>query len=191
MSFKQRCFGNNAKQELYANYHDKEWGIPSFDDRYIFEMLILEGAQAGLSWETILKKREYYRQAFYNFDLKKICVMTDADLDELLQSSPIIKNRLKIYSVRKNAHIALAIKQKYGSLNKFFWSFINFKPIINFYADLAQVPALTPLSETISKELKKMGMTFVGPTIIYSFMQAIGMVDDHIKSCWKRTELLS
>lgn len=185
---KTRCFANNPNQELYATYHDNEWGRPVYDDRVLFEFLVLEGAQAGLNWETILKKRENYRKAFFDYDIKKLGKLSDKYLDKLCsdETAGIIKNKLKVYSVRKNALVYLNIQQEYGSFSNYIWNFVNNKPIKNNWSSLAKVPASTPLSEAISKDLKKRGMSFVGPTIMYSYMQAVGLVDDHIKTCWLR-----
>lgn len=181
-----RCFGSKKGQEIYAKYHDEEWGVPVHDDRILFEFLILEGAQAGLSWYTILKRREGYRKAFKNFDPLKVSKMTDEELEKLRDNKNIIRNKLKIYSARKNAIAFLKIQEEYGSFDKFIWEFVDNKPIINNFSLLEEVPTKTEISEKISKELKKRKMSFVGPTIIYAYMQAVGMVDDHIKSCWKR-----
>ncbi|MCH9628134.1 MAG: DNA-3-methyladenine glycosylase 1 [Chlamydiales bacterium] len=184
---KQRCFGSEPGKAFYAEYHDNEWGIPLHDERALFEMLILEGAQAGLSWETILKRREAYRQAFYNFDPAKVAAMTDKELDKLTQNPAIIRNRLKIFSARKNALAFLAIQQEFGSFDCYIWQFVNNQPIINQWKTIKDVPAETEISQALSKDLKKRGMSFVGPTIMYAFMQAVGMVDDHLADCWKRS----
>jgi len=181
---KQRCFGTKPGQKLYANYHDCEWGVPVQDDRKHFEMLILEGAQAGLNWETILKKREGYRKAFKEFDPIKVAQMTDAKLDALLQDPSIIRNRLKVYSARKNAIAFLQIQKEYGSYNDYVWQFVGGKPIINHWKIHEQVPVTTPESDALSKSLKKHGMSFVGPTIMYAYMQAVGLVFDHLTDCW-------
>lgn len=178
-----RCFGTGNK--LYEDYHDNEWGIEVYDDRKLFEMLCLEGAQAGLSWETILKKREGYRKAFFNFNAEKISKMKDEELDMLRNNPEIIRNRLKIYSVRTNAIAFLEIQKEFGTFSKYIWSFIDNKQIKNHWKTFSDMPAKTALSDKISKDLKKRGMKFVGSTIIYAFMQAIGMVDDHITDCWK------
>ncbi len=178
---KRRCFGSTPP---YTDYHDSEWGRPSHDDIYLFEMLILEGAQAGLNWETILKKRESYRAVFYNFDPIKVAEMTDADLDKQLLNPNIIRNRLKVYSTRKNARLFLKIVEEFGSFDTYLWRFVNNTPIVNRRQSLKDIPASTALSEKLSKDLKKRGLSFVGPTIIYAYMQAVGMVDDHIKDCW-------
>lgn len=181
---KKRCFGSATGKEFLAEYHDNEWGIPVYDDRCLFEMLILEGSQAGLSWETILKKREEYRQAFYHFDPVKIAKMTDDELNSLLENQGIIRNRLKIYAVRKNALVFLQIQKEFNSFSKYIWNFVNGKPIVTRRKSLQDIPASTPISDALSKDLKKRGMTFVGSTIIYAFMQAVGLVDDHLADCW-------
>lgn len=178
-----RCFGTGSK--IYEDYHDKEWGVPLHDDQKLFEMLSLEGAQAGLSWETILNKREGYRKLFHNFDPALVSKMTDNELEILRTNPAIVRNRLKIYSVRNNARIFLEIQQEFGSFDKYIWNYVENKPIINSWRKLEDMPAKTNLSDTISKDLKKRGMKFVGSTIIYAFMQAIGMVNDHMKDCWK------
>jgi DNA-3-methyladenine glycosylase I len=179
---KNRCFGSG--KEFYAEYHDNEWGIPVFDDRHLFEMLILEGAQAGLSWETILKRREGYRKAFHNFDPVQVAKMTDDELNDLLNNQGIIRNRLKIYAARQNALVFLQIQNEYGSFSHYVWDFVDAKPIINRRESFEETPASSPISDAISKDLKKRGMTFVGSTIIYAFMQAVGLVDDHLADCW-------
>jgi len=181
---KIRCFGGKPGQEFYADYHDNEWGIPNRDDQHLFEMLILEGAQAGLSWETVLKKREGYRKAFHGFDVEKVAAMTDAELEEQLQNPEIIRNRLKVFAARKNAIAFIKIQEEFGSFAKYIWGYVNDTPVINKIESFEQLPASTELSDKISKDLKKRGMTFVGSTIIYAYMQSIGMVNDHIKGCW-------
>ena len=180
---KTRCFGNKVGQELYADYHDQEWGVPCHDDQKLFEMLILEGAQAGLNWETILKKREGYRKLFHGFDPLKVAAMKDSELEPLLQNAEIIRNRLKVYGARKNAIAFLQIQKEFGSFAKYLWGFVNNKPIKNHFEDLSKVPSVTEESTLLSKDLKKRGMTFVGPTIIYAYMQATGLINDHITSC--------
>lgn len=181
---KKRCFGGQPNKEFYADYHDHEWGIPCHDDRHLFEMLILEGAQAGLSWETVLKKRDGYRKAFHAFDPLKVASMSDSELEDLRQNPEIIRNRLKIYSARQNAKVFLQIQQNFGSFDLYVWNFVNRKPIINSWKQFKDVPVATPESDALSKDLKKWGMTFVGSTIIYAYMQAIGMVIDHLTDCW-------
>ncbi|AEI36570.1 DNA-3-methyladenine glycosylase I [Francisella salina] len=184
MAYKNRCFGNKPNQELYASYHDNEWGIPKYNDKELFEFLILEGAQAGLNWETILKKRQGYRDAFYNFDPIKAASMSDSELEALRDNSNIIRNKLKIYSVRKNARVFLQIQKEFGSFSDYIWAFVNNKPIKNHWKSHQEVPTSTSISEKISKDLKKRGMSFVGPTIIYAYMQATSLVNDHLVECW-------
>ncbi len=181
---KKRCFGTEAGKEFYAHYHDSEWGIPCHDDRHLFEMLILEGAQAGLSWETILKRREGYRRAFFNFDPKKVAALTDEQLEALCQNVEIIRNRLKILSARQNARVFLKIQEEFGSFDRYVWAFVNGEPIVGHRKHLKEIPVTTPESDALSKDLKKRGMNFVGSTIIYSFMQAVGLVCDHVTDCW-------
>ena len=181
---KIRCFGGDPGKEFYAHYHDHEWGIPSHDDQHLFEMLILEGAQAGLSWETILKKREGYRKAFYHFDPTKAASMSDDELEDLRQNPEIIRNRLKIFGTRQNAQVFLKVQQEFGSFDRYLWKFVNGKPILNHWHRFEEVPNQTPTSDALAKDLKKRGMTFVGSTIIYAYMQAIGMVNDHLTTCW-------
>lgn len=181
---KKRCFGNKTGQDIYAAYHDHEWGIPVHDDRHLFEMLILEGAQAGLNWETILKKRDGYRAAFYNFDIEKVASLSDHYLDTLRENPAIIRNKLKIQATRINAQITLLLQKEFGSFNTYLWSFIDNKPIKNHWKIFDDVPVTTAISDKISKDLKKRGMKFVGSTIIYAYMQAIGMVNDHLIDCW-------
>lgn len=185
VTIKNRCFGNGVGKEFYADYHDNQWGVPVHDDRLLFEMLILEGAQAGLSWETVLKKRDGYKQAFHDFDPKKVALMSDSQLEKLASNTEIIRNKLKIKSARTNAQIFLEIQKEFGSFNNYIWNFVNNKPIKNHWESLSEIPASTPISDKISKDLKKRGMNFVGSTIIYAYMQAIGMINDHVVSCWK------
>ena len=180
----KRCFGSDPGKDFYAAYHDKEWGIPVYEDRQLFEMLILEGAQAGLSWETILKRREGYRKAFHQFDPAKVAKMTDEELETLLKNPEIIRNRLKVYAVRQNALVFLQIQKDFGSFSKYIWAFVNGTPIVTRRKTVKEVPASTAISDIISKDLKKRGMSFVGSTIIYAFMQAVGLVDDHLVDCW-------
>lgn len=182
---KTRCFGGVVGKEFYTTYHDHEWGVPVHNDQHLFEMLILEGAQAGLSWETILKRREGYRKAFHHFDPVKVASMADEELEALRHNPEIIRNRLKIYGARKNAQAFLRISQEFGSFDRYVWGFVKGKVIINHRQGFKDVPATTPESDTLSKDLKKRGMTFVGSTIIYAYMQAIGMVNDHIVGCWR------
>lgn len=184
---KQRCFGGQPGKEFYADYHDHEWGIPVHDDRHLFEMLILEGAQAGLSWETILKRRQGYREAFHHFDPKKVAAMTDQELDVLLQNDKIIRNRLKVYAARRNAQVFLKIQEEFGSFDRYVWKFVNDKPVLNRWEKFKDIPTTTVESDALSKDLKKRGMTFVGSTIIYAYMQAVGLVNDHASDCWRST----
>jgi len=169
---------------LYVRYHDEEWGVPVHDDEKLFEFLTLEWAQAGLSWITILRKRENYRKYFHEWDIEKIANMTDEELEEILLDPGVVRNRLKIYSVRKNARISLEIQREFGSLDTYFWSYVKNSPIINHLYSMSDFVAESEISKTLSKDLKKRGMSFVGSTIIYAFMQAVGMVDDHIESCF-------
>lgn len=186
-----RCFGNQPGHQLYADYHDHEWGIPVKDDQKLFEMLILEGAQAGLNWETVLKKREGYRQAFYQFDPHLVAKMTDAELESLRQNPQVIRNRLKLYSARKNARVFLTIQKEFGTFSDYLWQFVNHQPILNDWQTVEEVPITTPVSDAISKDLKKRGMSFVGSTIIYAYMQAVGLVNDHLTSCWRYHQHIS
>ena len=171
---------------VYQDYHDNEWGVPKHDDRTLFEMLILEGAQAGLSWITILKRRENYRVAFDNFDVQKVAKYSEKDIDRLVNDRGIIRNKLKINSAIKNAKSFLEIQQDFGSFSKYIWSKVNDTSIINQYKDATELPVTSPLAEQISKELKKKGMSFVGPIIIYSYLQSIGMINDHTLDCFLR-----
>jgi len=195
LSYKRReseIMNNNrcgwAKGEKDILYHDTEWGVPSHDDRYIFEMLILEGFQAGLSWNTILQKRENFRKAFDNFDYRKMAEYDEMKLNELLKNEGIIRNRLKINSTVTNARAFMKIQEEFGSFAKYIWKFTDNKRIINKWKELSEVPATSELSDKISKDLKKRGFKFVGSTIIYSFLQAIGIIDDHLMSCPYKTE---
>ena len=172
------------KDDLYRQYHDNEWGKPVYDDATLFEFLILETFQAGLSWHTILKKRENFRSAFDNFDYKKIANYTEDKVQELLQDSGIIRNKLKIRATVSNAIAFMEVQKELGSFSKYIWNFTEGKPIQNYRKSLSEVPATTPLSDEISKDLKKRGFKFVGSTVVYAHMQATGMVNDHIKDCW-------
>jgi len=180
MSETFRCFGDSP---IYIDYHDNEWGRPVHDDRKLFEMLILEGAQAGLSWITVLKKRKAYREAFDGFYPAKVALYDDAKIAELLANEGIIRNRLKINAAIANAKLFLEIQRQHGSFDQFIWGYVNYKPIVGHWEKFEDMPITTPISDQISKDLKKMGFKFVGSTIIYSFMQAVGMVNDHLKSC--------
>jgi DNA-3-methyladenine glycosylase I len=177
-----------AGNELYARYHDEEWGVPVHDDRKLFEMLILEGAQAGLSWLTILRRRDGYRKAFKNFDPMKVAKMTDTELARVLKDGDVIRNRLKVYAARKNALAFLKIQEEFGSFDQYVWGFVGGKPRVNRPKTMKDVPAKTAESDALSKDLKKRGMSFVGSTIVYAFMQAVGMVDDHVAGCFKARE---
>jgi len=179
-----------GRDPLYQEYHDKEWGVPVFDNRRLFEFLILEGAQAGLSWITILKKRENYRRLFDQFDPHKIVNYNGLKIKSLMQDSGIVRNRLKIESVIRNAEIYLRIEQREQSFSHFIWSFVHGKPLINCWQNLNEVPVKTEVSDKMSKSLKKEGFTFVGSTICYAFMQAVGMVNDHICDCFRYQEIL-
>lgn len=178
-----------ARNDLAIHYHDSEWGVPLHDDRRLFEFLILEGAQAGLSWDTVLQKRENYRKAFDNFDAAKIARYDEKKCAELMQNQGIIRNRLKIASAVRNAKCYLEIVEKEGSFDKYIWSFVDGKPIVNVWENIKQVPASTPVSDAMSKDLKKRGFNFVGSTIMYAFMQATGMVNDHLTSCFRYREI--
>ena len=184
-----RC-GWSTSDPLYIEYHDKEWGYPLHDDQKLFEMLILEGAQAGLSWITILKKRDNYRKAFNNFDPVKISKYDDEKIKKLLENPGIIRNRLKINGTVKNAKAYLQVKKEFGSFDKYIWQFVNGKPIVNKRKSLKEVPAKTAESDAMSKDLKKRGFTFVGSTICYAFMQAVGMVNDHTTDCFRYKECI-
>jgi DNA-3-methyladenine glycosylase I len=171
--------------ELAIRYHDEEWGVPLHDDQKLFEFLILEGAQAGLSWDTILRKRENYREAFDGFDVNKVARYTDKKIEKLLQNEGIIRNRLKVASAVSNAKAFLKVQKEFGSFDKYIWSFLDGKPIVNKWTKTGQVPATSKESDMISKELKKRGFNFVGSTIMYAHMQATGMVNDHLVSCFR------
>lgn len=174
---------------LLQHYHDEEWGVPVHDDCKHFEMLILEGAQAGLSWETVLRKRDAYREVFKGFEPEKVAQMSDAELDEHLQNPAIIRNRLKVFGTRKNALAFLDIQQEFGSFDRYIWQWVDGKPLDGRRATTAEIPPTTDSSAALSKDLKKRGMTFVGPTIIYAYMQAVGLVNDHLVSCFRYPEI--
>ena len=182
---KVRCFGNGEGKEFYARYHDEEWAVPVHDDQHLFEMLILEGAQAGLNWETILKKREGYRAAFHGFDVDRVAAMTDEELEAALLDPGIVRNRLKVFATRKNAISFKAIQEEFGSFDAYLWAYVDGKQIVNAWQGFDDLPVTTEISDALSKDLKKRGMTFVGSTIVYAYMQAVGLVNDHFKSCWK------
>jgi len=170
-------------------YHDTEWGVPLHDDTRLFEFLVLEGAQAGLSWSTVLNKREAYRRAFHDFDIGRVARMTDAALEKLLLNPAVIRNRMKIFSARNNARAALKVIDECGSLDAYFWSFVNGKPIRNRWRERGEVPARTELSDRLSKDLQKRGFNFVGSTIVYAQMQATGMVNDHFVGCFRHKQV--
>jgi len=174
---------------LYIAYHDDEWGVPIHDDRLLFEFLILEGAQAGLSWLTILKKRENYRQAFHSFECEHIASYSEADVARLLSDAGIVRNRLKIASAIKNARGVLDIQEEYGSLDSYLWRYVDGIPKQNAWRSMAELPTKTELSDMMSKDLKKRGFNFVGSTICYAFMQAVGMVNDHTTDCFRHKEI--
>ena len=185
---KQRCAWANSSQ-LYLDYHDSEWGVPVHDDRKLFEFLILEGAQAGLSWSTILNKRQGYLQAFDNFEVSKIANYSDIKVQELLANPGIVRNRLKIQAAIQNAQTFLEVQDQYGSFDAYIWQFVGGKPVQNSWKSLQEIPPKTKESDAMSKELKKLGFTFVGSTICYAFMQAIGMVNDHTVDCFRWQEV--
>ena len=184
---KERC--DWARNELAIHYHDTEWGVPLHDDRGLFEFLILEGAQAGLSWDTILRKRDSYREAFDGFDPVRVARFTPAKCDKLLKNEGIIRNRLKIASAVRNAQAFLSVQDEFGSFDAYIWAFVAGKPIDGKRKTLADVPAKTDISDAISKDLKKRGFNFVGSTIMYAFMQATGMVNDHVEMCFRYNQV--
>jgi DNA-3-methyladenine glycosylase I len=173
----------------YVNYHDQEWGVPVHDDRLLFEFLVLEGAQAGLSWLTILKKRDSYRRAFQGFDPQQVASYSAEDIQRLLADPGIVRNRLKIESAVKNARGVVAIQTEFGSFDTFIWRYVDHRPRQNSWRSLAELPARTALSDTMSQDLRQRGFNFVGPTICYAFMQAVGMVNDHVTGCFRHAEL--
>ena len=184
MKQEQRC-GWCTRDPLYIHYHDKEWGVPSYDDQHLFEMLILEGAQAGLNWLTILKKREGYRKAVDQFNAEKIARYSEAKIEKLLLNPEIIRNRLKVNATVTNARKFLDVKKEFGSFSNYIWQFVDGKPIINQWKTMKQVPTITKESDAMSKDLKKRGFKFVGSTICYAYMQAVGMVNDHTTDCYR------
>ena len=183
-----RC-GWAGADDLYIQYHDKEWGVPLHNDRRLFEMLVLEGAQAGLSWITILRKRKAYRKAFDNFTPEKIASYTDSRIAELLANPGIVRNRAKINAAVENARAFLMVQEEFGSFDYYVWSFVDGNPIVNKWKRLKQIPAETRQSQAMSKDLKRRGFRFVGPTICYAFMQAVGMVNDHTTDCFRYAEI--
>lgn len=187
MKKSNRCAWVMLNEPLYVDYHDKEWGVPVHDDRVLFEFLTLEGAQAGLSWLTILKRREGYRKAFANFDVKKVAQFNQEKIEQLLQDEGIIRNRLKVESTVTNAKHFMEIQKEFGSFDNYVWGFVGGKPIKNHWKSLKDIPAASEEAKALSKDLLKRGFKFVGPTIMYAFMQAVGMVDDHTCDCFKYT----
>lgn len=179
-----RCFGDN--NPLYAAYHDEEWGVPVHDDRVLFEFLILEGAQAGLSWEIILRKREHYRQAFAEFDPVRVARFTPHRIQKLMENAGLVRNRLKLDGTVKNARAFLQVEREFGSFARYAWDFVGGEPRQNAWASLREVPATTMESDALSRDLKKRGFTFVGSTIMYAWMQAVGLVNDHHLGCPRR-----
>jgi DNA-3-methyladenine glycosylase I len=182
----QRCHWATGSDALMRDYHDTEWGVPLHDDRALFEFLCLEGAQAGLSWRTVLAKRDNYRRAFHDFEIARVAAMTDRELEVLLLDPGIIRNRLKVSSVRDNACAAMKVIAEFGSLDVYLWSFVDGRTLVNRWRDSSDVPASTPLSDRMSKALKQRGFRFVGTTICYSLLQATGMINDHLAGCFRR-----
>lgn len=187
MSEQTRCIWC-GDDPLYQQYHDNEWGVPCRDDKKLFEFLLLEGAQAGLSWITILRKREAYRQAFVDFDVDRVAAFTEHDIERCMQDAGIVRNRLKIKSAVSNAKLFIEIQKEFGSFSAYFWGYLDNQPIVNHWASHSEIPATTPLSDLIAKELKKRGFKFFGSTICYAFMQAMGLVNDHTTDCYRHRE---
>ena len=183
-----RCHWAETADAVMQAYHDTEWGVPQHDDRALFELMTLEGAQAGLSWRTVLVRREAYRAAFHGFDIPRVAAMPDGALDSLVAGSALIRHRQKIYSVRDNARTALGVIADHGSLDRYLWSFVDHRPIVNRWTERGQVPATTGVSDRMSKALRKVGFRFMGSTICYAFMQATGMVDDHLTTCFRYSQ---
>jgi DNA-3-methyladenine glycosylase I len=179
------------KDELYMRYHDEEWGSPLHDDQMLFEFLILETMQAGLSWHTILKKRENFRGAYHNFNVERVARFGEREIEELLLDAGIIRNRAKIEASVRNARAFIRVQEEFGSFDSYIWSFVDGRPVVNTWKELSQLPASTPLSDRVSKELKQRGFGFVGTTVVYAHMQATGMVNDHLVSCFRHAELCS
>lgn len=186
---KKRCSWCDLNSPEYVDYHDQQWGVPVYEDRLLFEMLALEGMQAGLSWLSILKKRENFIRAFDNFEIAVVAAYDDEKVSNLLGNAGIIRNRLKINSVIRNAKVVLQLIEEFGTFSEYLWGWVENSPVQNTYSDKGEIPAKTELSERISKDLKKRGMNFVGPVIIYAYMQAIGMVNDHDPDCYRRQEV--
>jgi len=189
VSSRVRCEWAPLRDPLYLAYHDEEWGVPSRDDDHLFELLVLEGAQAGLSWATILRKREGYRRAFAGFDAEAVARFGPADVERLLADPGIVRNRLKIESAVANARATLAVREEHGSLAAYLWSFVGGEPIVTGWQSLGEIPAETAESKAMSKDLKRRGFRFVGPTVCYAFMQAAGLVNDHVVSCFRHGEV--
>ena len=189
MNDHKRCGWAENSYDLYVHYHDTEWGVPVHDEKRHFEFLLLEGAQAGLSWSTILNKREGYREAFADFDPVEVARFTESQVEGILLNPGIIRNRLKVRSAVTNAQQFLKVQDKFGSFDNYIWSFVEGRPIINHWKNMSEVPVTTPISDKLSKDLKKRGFKFVGSTIIYAHMQAIGMVNDHTIDCFRHKEL--
>jgi DNA-3-methyladenine glycosylase I len=185
---KKRC-GWHGEDPIYVDYHDTEWGVPVHDDRTLFEMIVLDGAQAGLSWITILKRRDSYREAFDNFDARKVAVYDERKIAELLENPGIIRNRLKVNSAVQNARAFLEVSEEFGAFDKYIWQFVGHKPVQNSRKSLKHIPAKSKESDDMSKDMKKRGFSFVGSTICYAFMQAAGMVNDHIVDCFRYEEV--
>jgi DNA-3-methyladenine glycosylase I len=190
MSTKHRCAWVPEDNELYVRYHDEEWGVPQYDDQRIFEHLTLEASQAGLSWLTILRKRDNYRRAFANFDPKRVAAFTEEDVERLMQNAGIVRNRQKITAAIANAKCFLATQKEWGSFAKYQWQFVGGRPKQNAWETIAEVPAITPEAEAFSRDLKRRGFRFVGPTTIYAHMQAVGMVNDHTTNCFRYSDLI-
>jgi len=186
----KRCEWAAGQFDEYIRYHDEEWGVPVYDDKTHFEFLILEGAQAGLSWSTVLKKRDGYKKAFSNFDMNKVAQYEEKKINQILQDPGIIRNRLKVRSAILNAKKFISIQEEFGSFNNYIWSFVGGKPIVNNWKTITDVPATSKESDALSKDLKKRGFKFTGSTIMYAHMQACGLVNDHTLDCFRRTELI-
>lgn len=183
-----RCAWAETDHALMREYHDTQWGVPLHDDRQLFEFLCLEGAQAGLSWRTVLDKRAHYRKVFHDFDIERVAAMRDATLERLLTDPGIIRNRRKVWAMRDNARVALEVIRADGSLDAYLWSFVDGKPVVNRWKSVAEVPATTAISDRMSRDMKKRGFRFVGSTVCYAHMQATGMVNDHLAGCFRHAE---
>ena len=180
-----RCFWADGGDPLYEAYHDQEWGVPLHDERALFELLCLEGAQAGLAWITILRKRDGYRRAFHDFDPERVAAMSDDELEERMSDPGIVRNRLKVFAARKNARAFLELQAERGSFDSYLWDWVDGEPVRNAWRERGEVPAVTPLAESISRDLKRRAFTFVGPTIVYAYLQSTGVVNDHLVSCFR------